>query len=346
MDNLPIKLISPFPIVFLSDQVIPTNGGIVCLSSYCSRKYTSSTTCRDHYKKITDGPDGIYQCPFGFSSVKFDVSGRQYAVTGVVPYPRLGGSNETIRAKDHPENKVSQENINKAISFFRKVNDVLQDEFDEQLKKYPVAFHELRKLNGAIKQRAEILIGNYGENEDTLTIYSSAELMSNNFDLLELLASNEDLTSLPLNSTINLWDLSYKCKKIYQPRARDKKLDIWVEGDKPIIYGNKKTFPSLLTVLVENAIKYSEENTKIYIDIRIKERTATLSVVNISKRDINTERCFEKGFRSDCDTDGSGLGLYVAQLVATQHNSKIVCYQSGTRKTFSLILPLHDIVSQ
>lgn len=344
MDLLPIENLSPLPLVNLSSITKPFDGGILPLSNYCVKKFGSDTKCREHYQSLVSKPDGCYQCPYGLASHKFALLGRPFAITGFISFPRLGGEHEAARAKEMPAYKTSLQIVKETVTFFEKTHQIARTAFEEQLKKYPLAFHELRKLNGAIKQRAEKLLVDFGENEEARTIHSSAELMSNNLDLLEIMAAREDLIDLPLNSTINLLDLAYKCKKVYQQRAEERNLLLWVDGNekRPIIQGNRKTFPALLTVLVENAIKYSREKTRISITAVMSAKTVRLSVHNISDIGIDTQKCFEKGFRSSSNIEGSGLGLFIAQLVAAQHKSKIVCEQRGEAKTFYMDFAIID----
>lgn len=69
--------------------------------------------------------------------------------------------------------------------------------------------------------------------------------------------------------------------------------------------------------LIGNAIKYSQEGTRVYLEIKEVERKTVLEIKNISKQSLNidpaelTER-FKRGDESR-STEGSGLGLAIAK---------------------------------
>jgi replicative DNA helicase len=87
-------------------------------------------------------------------------------------------------------------------------------------KVLPQAFHELRKLNGAVLQHAEREMRENGESSGLSSIKSAAELMRNNFDILEALSNIEGMRALPSDSTINLYDLGTTQKQLHSFRSR------------------------------------------------------------------------------------------------------------------------------
>lgn len=328
MEILPLEKICPFPIVKLGTDSSPIDGCRLKLANLCGKKLKGSRACFEFYGGLCAKPDGAYQCHAGFTSIKFTILGRAFAVTGILQNPPIGGAVEKERRKLHPELCVSKGELDAFVAYAHSTHDVVWAEYEKMLQKYPTAFHELRKLNGAIKQRAEIMMREDGETEATLTMYSSAELISNNLDLLDAITNPDALFNLPTNNTIILWDLAYKCKKVYQRKAEQAGLDIWVEGPRVCIEGSKKSFPTILTVLIDNAIKYSIPRGKIDILMEVKGKVVRIRVTNATKYKIDPKACFEKGNRQVDVIEGSGHGLYIAQLIATQHRSRIVCDNS------------------
>ena len=75
--------------------------------------------------------------------------------------------------------------------------------------------------------------------------------------------------------------------------------------------------------LFNNIGKYAMEGTRVYIDIANTEGRVCATVKNISKQKMNVrpEELTERFIRGDSarSTEGSGLGLYIAQnLVQAQ----------------------------
>ncbi|MBX3163297.1 MAG: GHKL domain-containing protein [Bacteroidetes bacterium] len=88
-------------------------------------------------------------------------------------------------------------------------------------------------------------------------------------------------------------------------------------------------FTSILTNLVDNAIKYSPAEKNISIELEKQKDTILLSVkdsgVGISNE--NKQKIFQRFFRAGNEetraTKGTGLGLYIVKYIAYHHNAKI-----------------------
>jgi signal transduction histidine kinase len=76
---------------------------------------------------------------------------------------------------------------------------------------------------------------------------------------------------------------------------------------------------------LENAIKYSLPGSEIRVSIEPYSDYCMISVSSTSEgQRFLDENIFLRGVRGSFDKEGSGNGLYVAQLVAKQHRAKIV----------------------
>ncbi len=102
-----------------------------------------------------------------------------------------------------------------------------------------------------------------------------------------------------------------------------------------------------LTNLIENAIKYSPENSKVLITSEEVDNEIQVQVsdqgIGIGKDEL--EHVFEKFYRSkdvtNKDIKGSGLGLYLSQYFVGLHNGDIsVESQPNEGSTFTLSLPI------
>lgn len=118
-------------------------------------------------------------------------------------------------------------------------------------------------------------------------------------------------------------------------------------SDGVIIVGDERQLVSAITNLLENAIKYSEENREVIIKSEQEENWLVISVqdhgIGIPSRDI--ERIFERFYRVDQNrsrsTGGTGLGLAIVRHVINNHMGKIeVESREGVGSTFTIRLPL------
>lgn len=238
-------------------------------------------------------------------------------------------------------NRVSRDGMKSVVVYHNAVAAQLEEALDNARKNLPQALHELRKLNKIVKDAVDNRLGLEPADNDLRAIEGAAQIMSNIFEVVEALANIEALTLLKMDEHIALFDLAFKAKKIYQVRAKLKPIHIQVEGDeRAAISGSKKSFPIVLTVLLENAIKYGIRDSGIYIRVGRGAVSSTLSVSNKSASVIDPATCFSKGVRFGADdSDGSGLGLFLAKKVVEAHKGVITCTQEGGGVTMIVEIP-------
>ena len=82
----------------------------------------------------------------------------------------------------------------------------------------------------------------------------------------------------------------------------------------------------VLSNLLSNACKYSQANTRVYIDLKEEDNFIVISIKNISKDALNipVEELMERFVRGDSSrhTEGSGLGLNIAQSLVHLQKGK------------------------
>jgi two-component system sensor histidine kinase SenX3 len=117
------------------------------------------------------------------------------------------------------------------------------------------------------------------------------------------------------------------------------------------VVGDRRQLISAVHNLLENAVKYSDDDSTVEVRIRsVADHPDTTWVevsvqdhgIGIPSRDI--ERIFERFYRVDRararDTGGTGLGLAIVRHVATNHRGEVrVVSQEGQGSTFTLRLP-------
>lgn len=156
-----------YPLVNI-DSLDLQDGTIVQASSFCKRGIRSKEECKQHYETLASSPEGFYECPFGFTSYRFNFEGMTLAITGVIGFPRFGSTKERLMGKTHPNTKVSRVAVKSICNFYRDVETLRADVIEKAAEILPQAFHELRKLNAAILQHAEQEINARGESRSLL----------------------------------------------------------------------------------------------------------------------------------------------------------------------------------
>lgn len=335
---------SPFP-TFNYDAGKLENGSTVPACSFCERAINQKPPCRAHYESLKHKAPGFYQCPFGFTTRTFYWEGTVRAVTGVVAFPRFGSSAESEMAKRYRANKSARTELDALARFYESIDAERANALQKQAEIFPQAFHELRKLNAAVLQTAEKELRVHSDSRALKSIMSAAELMRNNFDILEALANVEGMRAMPIDSTINLFDLTYKTLCIYEQRAAAREISIiQLNGDRAIIRGSQKSFPIVPAVLIENAIKYGIVGSRIELSIFADGNHAVLEVRNQSDGFIDPNRCFDRGTRFSSTVEGGGFGLFLAKEIVSAHGGTIRCQKSGKSVVMRVVVGLVDVM--
>ena len=211
------------------------------------------------------------------------------------------------------------------------------------------ASHELRTPLAAMK--AEIEVSLRGGSIDST---EARQLLESNLEEVNKLIA---LSEMLLNMSRLDYDRLEK-KSIDMPALLDEVLKPFpakrfniTARKKAVAVGDKAAFAELMTILIENALKYSPEKSKI--DIRIFERVGRFGfeIANkgtISEKDLG--HVFERFYRGDISRtlsseNGYGLGLALAKRIVEIHAGDIHVATKGGRVTFTVYLPTLRIVT-
>jgi two-component system sensor histidine kinase SenX3 len=113
------------------------------------------------------------------------------------------------------------------------------------------------------------------------------------------------------------------------------------------VLGDRRQLVSAVFNLLENAVKYSDDRSRVEVRVATDGATVDIAVVDegvgIPTRDL--ERVFERFYRVDRarsrDTGGTGLGLAIVRHVAANHGGEVtVTSHEGEGSTFVLRLPV------
>lgn len=112
-------------------------------------------------------------------------------------------------------------------------------------------------------------------------------------------------------------------------QERGKELEISIE---PMlaVRGSTGDMEKLVSILVENAMKYSPEGDKVEVSLKREGKTASLEVRNSVTEPISNEdlaHVFERFYRTDKSRNsaagGHGIGLSMASAIVSAHGGKI-----------------------
>lgn len=114
-----------------------------------------------------------------------------------------------------------------------------------------------------------------------------------------------------------------------------------------LIEGNYELLVNAVRNLLDNAINYSPEGTRVGVGVDLVDERVEITVtdqgIGLSTQD--TERVFERFYRVDPArsriTGGTGLGLSIVKHIVATHGGDVrVWSQLGMGSTFTIVLPL------
>lgn len=138
------------------------------------------------------------------------------------------------------------------------------------------------------------------------------------------------------------------------PRVRRHRIVVEIEKDLPVIRVDSRAVTEVLYSLVDNAAKYSPEQTSILIAAKRFDDAQIIVAVEDEGQGIPPnlrERVFDKFFRATRDGDtgagkqppGSGVGLAIAKGIVEAHDGKIWIVEGKTGGArFEFTLPVGD----
>lgn len=128
--------------------------------------------------------------------------------------------------------------------------------------------------------------------------------------------------------------------------ARNVLVDI-SDVNNAVVIGNREQLVMAVHNLVENAINYSSEKTRVTISTKLDSQIIEILVKDqgIGIADENLDRIFERFYRVDPArsraTGGTGLGLSIVKHVVKNHGGEVKVWSApGVGSTFAIRLPV------
>ena len=109
------------------------------------------------------------------------------------------------------------------------------------------------------------------------------------------------------------------------------------------VVGNEKDIRRLVSILLDNAFKYSGEGGEVFLTLSKSIRHISLEIKNTATNlsDEGLHRLFERFWRGDSSrsSGGFGIGLSMAEAIALAHDGKIHAKKDGDMLSVTVILP-------
>lgn len=217
----------------------------------------------------------------------------------------------------------------------------LSESYEKQKRFITDAGHEIKTPLTIINADVDVLEMEYGENEWLKDIQKQAKRLTKlTNDLVYLARMEESEKSRPMIE-FPFSDIVSEAATSFQALAQTQNKQFYCKIQPMLsLYGNEQDIYQLVTILLDNALKYSPENGIVSLHLEKHNRSIQLTVFNTVENTIpkdNLNQLFERFYRIDSShnsqTGGHGIGLSVAKAIVTAHNGKI---QASSRDGNSL----------
>lgn len=227
----------------------------------------------------------------------------------------------------------------------------IEEALDAQARFVSDASHELRTPLTALQLTNEVAL-----RKKKLSPKESRELIEHNLaeatklkslsdGLLGLLKQDGQLLEF---TSVSLQAAAGEAMNRVAPSALDKDIAVHDAVPNIMVKSEEGALTQIITILLDNAVKYSDKASEIHLEARARGKTAYLSVrdrgVGIKASEL--PHIFDRFYRADTSrsrqhTEGYGLGLSIARKLADQLGAEITAKsQPGKGSTFTIKLPL------
>ncbi len=213
--------------------------------------------------------------------------------------------------------------------------------------------HELKTPIGALSLLSEAVLGSKDDPESVVKfatrMQAEAKRLTDLVQEIIHLSRVQDSDPLQLAQEVGVEYVIREAIDQCQIAADNRKIAVtYAESTSAIVLGDRDQLIMALHNLVENAINYSPENTKVSISTSAENNVISIAITDqgIGISDSEQDRIFERFYRVDParsrQTGGTGLGLSIVKHVAAKHGGEVKIWSvENVGSTFSLRLPIY-----
>ena len=212
--------------------------------------------------------------------------------------------------------------------------------------------HELKTPVGALALLAEAVSS---ASDDPAAVRRFADRMQNeSVRLTELVQELIDLSRLQSREAgdqpepVLVDDLVQAAIDRTRAAAAANRIDVHAGGIQGLkVFGHERQLATALGNVVENAVNYSPQDTRVAIGVGTDGHTVEITVSDqgLGIPEPEKQRIFERFYRIDParsrSTGGTGLGLSIVKHVVHNHGGEVRVWSvEGSGSTFTIALPL------
>lgn len=219
-----------------------------------------------------------------------------------------------------------------AIFFFSgRIIRPIAESYEKQKRFITDAGHEIKTPLTIINADADVLEMDLGESEWLSDIRLQTKRLTSLTNELVYLSRMEEtesplpLVPIPFSELVS--ETAHSFQSLAQTQQKDFRCNI-----QPLlsIDGEEKAIRQLVSILLDNALKYSPTGGIVTMDVYQRGKTVQMEVFNTTQNPVEKDKLnliFDRFYRMDSSrstqTGGYGIGLSLAKAIVGAHNGKI-----------------------
>lgn len=232
------------------------------------------------------------------------------------------------------------------LIFSKIVFKPVAESYEKQKRFITDASHEIKTPLTIIDAAAEIIEMENGESEWSSSIKNQVKKLTALTEKLVFLSRMDEESSKLTMLDFSISDAVLEVAQGFEPLASSQGKSLELDIERGLSYsGDENTVRQLISILLDNAIKYSNDNASIFVSLKANGKNRIITVKN-SVEKIEKGRhdeLFERFYRADSsrnsETGGHGIGLSVVKAIANAHKGKAVCFSDDEKSiTFRITL--------
>jgi len=247
---------------------------------------------------------------------------------------------------DHTPIKARSRDFRELDFVLNQMMDRIAELFKKEKQFISNVSHELLTPIALLKNKFENLLQNSSLDDNavdkiagSLKTLDMLKKIINNLLLISRIENNQ----YEANEAINFYEIISDLQEDLQDRIDDREIQFLNKMQYDYTFtGNKTLIHILIYNLVTNAIKYNKPKGNIVVEDGFLEHRYFISITDsgIGMTSSQIENIFNRFARISSDQDGQGLGLAIAESIASFHHIEIkVTSHINEGTTFMLLLP-------
>lgn len=239
----------------------------------------------------------------------------------------------------------------------------------KELVEFTHEFNTMAKELGSIEMLRSDFVNNFSHEFKTpiVSLRGFAKLLKEEDltreernEYLDIIISESDRLSVLSTNVLNLskienqaiiteeslFDLSEQIRRVIlmmEPKWVEKKLELEVDLEEVLFYGNAEMLSQVWFNLIDNAIKFSWKEEELLIKLQDSDKTIIFTIIDSGcGMDENTiDHIFDKFYQGDTShtKEGNGLGMSVVKKIISLHQGQILIesvLEQGTKVIITL----------